>query len=165
MDGDGQWLQKCPLFVGNGIGEAVSPVLRNNEIRGKTSLAGAVLITDVLTEMIFSAKAEIAFSAGDHWFNRYPVSHGDPGHGLTDFDHLTRNFVADGHGQGGQRVFPFKQVEVPAADAGGLDSEQDIMGPKWGERSFFELYPPRRGNDGHGIFVHNLIPYLGDSGI
>jgi len=29
-------------------------------------------------------------------------------------------------------MFPFKQVEVPAADAGGLDPEQDIVGPEGG---------------------------------
>jgi hypothetical protein len=66
--------------------------------------------------------------------------------------------MADGHGQRSQGMFPFKQVEVPAADAGGLDFEQDIVGPEWRKRSFFKLYPTRRGYDGHGIFVHKVTP-------
>jgi hypothetical protein len=154
MDGNGQRFQERALFIRDEIGETVNPVLRNNEIRGKPSLARTVLITNVLAEMIFSSKAKIAFSADDHRFNRYPVPRRNLGHGLTDFDHLSGNFMADGHGQGSQRVFSFVKVEVPAADTAGLDSEQDIMGPEWRERSFFKLHPSWRGNDGHGILFH-----------
>jgi hypothetical protein len=55
-------------------------------------------------------------------------------------------------------MFPLKQVEVPAADAGGLDPEQDIMEPEWRERSLFKLHAPRRGNNSHGIFFHKVTP-------
>jgi hypothetical protein len=123
MDGNGQRLQERSLFVGDKVRKPMNPVFRNHKIGGETSLPGAVLITDVLAEMILSPKAEITFPADDHRFNRHPVAYADFRPALSHFDHLAGNFVADGHRERSQGMFPLVEVEISSADAAGFDPQ------------------------------------------
>jgi hypothetical protein len=154
VDGNGQRLQERALFIGNKIRKTVSPVLRNNEVGSEPSLPGAVLIANVLTEMIFPPEAKVTCSTDDHGLNSDPVSERDLRYGLTHFHHLSGNLVANGHGQGSQRVFPFVKVKVSPTDAAGLDFYQDVMGTEGRKPSFFKFYPPGGSNEGHGILIH-----------
>jgi hypothetical protein len=77
--------------------------------------------------MVLSPEAEVALSAGDHGLNRDPIPPRDPGNGFPDLDHLSGQFMADGHGKRGQGMFPLVDVEVSSADGAGFDAKEDVM--------------------------------------
>jgi hypothetical protein len=154
MDGHGQRLQESPFLEGNGIGETVDPVLRGNKVRGESSLSGAVLVTDVLTEVVLPPEAERTGSTGDHWFNGDSISNRYLRYRMAHLNDLPGDFVADGHGKGGQGVLPFVEMDVSPADAAGLDPEKNIMISHGREGSFHEIHLPGGGDHGHGVIFH-----------
>jgi hypothetical protein len=121
MDGHSQRFQERSFRIGDGVGKPVNPVFRDHKIGGKPSLAGAVLVSDVLAEMILSLKAEIACPAGNHRFNSHPISQGNPCYGLAFADNFAGKLVADGHGQGGHGMLASVKVNISAADTASLD--------------------------------------------
>jgi hypothetical protein len=165
VNGDGQRLQESPFIEGDGIGETVDPVLGSDEVRGEPPLSGAILVADVLTEMVFPPEAEGTGSAGDHRFNGDPISNRYLGYCRADLNDLPGDFVADGHGKGGQGVFSFVEMNVSAANAAGLDPEKNVMLSHGREGSFHELHFPGSGDHGHGVIFHQKPPAFFKCGI
>jgi hypothetical protein len=121
VHGYGQRFQERTLLIGDKIRETVNSVLRYNKVRGESSLTDAVLIGDILAEMIFSPQTKIALAAGDHGFNRHPVSRGNFPYVPTPLDYCSGNFVADGHGKLSEGMLPFIEVKITTADTAGFD--------------------------------------------
>jgi hypothetical protein len=158
VDGDGQRLQESPFLEGDGIGETVDPVLGSDEVRGEPPLSGAILVADVLTEMVLPPEAEGTGSAGDHRFNGDTVPNSHLRYRMADLNDLSGDFVADGHGKGGEGVFSFVEMNVSAADAAGLDPEKNVMLSHGRKGSFHELHFPGSCDHGHGVIFHQKPP-------
>lgn len=71
--------------------------------------------------------AGIAFSAGDLRLQHDLLSRREAGHGAADFDDLTGDLMALGHGIFGVGVFAVIDVDVRAADAETHHFHKDLV--------------------------------------
>jgi len=107
--------------------------------------------------MVLPPKAKGTGSTSNHRLDGDSVSNRYLRYRMADLNDLPGDFVADGHGKGGEGVFPFVEMNVSAADAAGLDPEKNVLLPHRRKDSFHELHLPGSGDHGHGVIFHRTL--------